>query len=391
MSDLALAIARLQARSSFMFELLERLVRINSFTRNVAGVEAAGEALRQALAIDSLRPTARSGGELGTHLCFSTPAAEEQPAMLLVGHHDTVFPPGSFEGFAREGDLARGPGVLDMKGGLALVATALRALDDAGVLAALPLRFISVSDEEIGSPSSQPWLEELAASARCALVFEAGRAGDAIITARRGVGHARLTAHGKAAHAGNALAEGANAIWALARCIDALQRANGAIPGASLNVGLAHGGSARNSVPDLASCELDLRFSDAEGQAALLGLLEEVCRDPALALPGTRVSLEATVARRPWARTRTSAELCARYGACQRAAGLSWSETGTIGGGSDANTLGASGVPTIDGLGPRGAGFHTHDEHAQLSSFVPKAEALVRFLLEPPPQNSDRA
>lgn len=393
MSDLPRAIARLEARSSFLFELLERMVRVNSFSKNVAGVEATGALLREALAVDALQLSTRPGADVGTQLCFSTPAAAQQPAVLLVGHHDTVFPPGSFEGFTREQDVARGPGVLDMKGGLALVAAALRALDDAGLLAALPLRFISVSDEEIGSPSSRPWLEQLASGARCALVFEAGRAGDAIITARRGVGHARLTAHGKAAHAGNALAEGANAIWALARCIDALQRESGSVPGASLNVGLVRGGSARNTVPDLASCELDLRFRDAAGQTALLSLLEQVCRDRALAIAGTRIELEVTVAREPWVRTQASAELCARYGACQQAAGLAWSEAQTIGGGSDANTIGARGVPTIDGLGPRGAGFHTHDEHALISSFLPKAEALLRFLLElrGPDQNSDRA
>jgi glutamate carboxypeptidase len=387
-SDLERALTALRGRASFMFELLERMVRINSFTRNVSGVDATGAELRAALSIDALLPELRAGAELGTHLCFSTPAAERLPAVLLVGHHDTVFPPGTFEGFTCAQDVVRGPGVLDMKGGLALVATALRALDDAGLLAALPLRFISVSDEEIGSPSSAAWLEELAASARCALVFEAGRAGDAIITARRGVGHARVTAHGKAAHAGNALADGANAIWALARCIDALQSRSLGIAGAALNVGLVRGGRARNTVPDLASCELDLRFSDATDQAALLALLEEASRD---ALAGTRLELETHVARMPWAHTQASSALCARYGACQQAAGLSWSEAPTIGGGSDGNTLGARGLPTIDGLGPRGAGFHTHDEHALLSSFLPKAEALVRFLLDELDQKNERA
>jgi glutamate carboxypeptidase len=383
LSVLERAIARLGARSNFMFALLERMVRINSFTQNLAGVEAVGAELRRALAIDALTLSTRSGGGLGTHLCFSTPAAARERPVLLIGHHDTVFPPGSFEDFSCVQDVARGPGVLDMKGGLSLVASALLALDDAGLLATLPLRFISVSDEEIGSPSSAAWLEELGAGARCALVFEAGRAGDAIITARRGVGHARLTAHGKAAHAGNALGEGANAIWALARCIDALQQGSGAIPGASLNVGLVRGGSTRNTVPALASCEIDLRFQDPEGQRALLARLEAVCSDRALALAGTRVELEASVARKPWVRSEASAALCARYGACQEAAGLSFREAETIGGGSDANTLGASGVPTIDGLGPRGSGFHTHEEQALLSSFLPKAEALLRFLLEP--------
>ncbi len=380
-SEVARVLDLFRARSAFMFALLERMVRINSFTANVAGVDAVGEELRRALSGIPLSLTTRTGSGVGTHLCFATPAAAEQPAVLLIGHHDTVFPPGSFEGFDVAGDTARGPGVLDMKGGLSIVAAALLALHDAGLLAAVPLCFVSVSDEEIGSPTSRGWLQELAARARCGLVFEAGRAGDAIITARRGGGHASLQAHGKAAHAGNALAEGKNAIWALARCIDLLQQSNGSIPGASVNVGLVRGGSARNTVPDFASCELDLRFSDAEGQAVLLAALQRACDASMLSVAGTRVEAQISITREPWTRSQASAELCARYGACQTAAGLLWSEAGIIGGGSDANTLGARGVATIDGLGPRGSGFHTHDEQVQLSSFLLKGEALLRFLL----------
>jgi glutamate carboxypeptidase len=364
-----------------MLELLEQLVRINSHTQNVPGVEAVGALLQEALAVASLQLETRACGGFGTHLCFATRVAAARPAVLLLGHHDTVFPPGSFEGFRMAEDIAHGPGVLDMKGGLAIATTVLLALHEAGLLRDLPLRFVSVSDEEMGSPSSRRWLEQLAPSTSAALVFEAGRAGDAVITARRGVGHATLTSRGKAAHAGNALADGTNAIWALARCIDLVQQLNGRIAGASANVGLVRGGSARNTVPDLASCELDLRFSDASGKAALVAQVEAACHAAVVGLPGAHIEAQISVTRQPWARTEASAALCARYGECQRAAGLSWSEAGTIGGGSDANTLGAAGVPTIDGLGPRGSGFHTQDEQVLLSSFLPKAEALLRFLL----------
>jgi glutamate carboxypeptidase len=271
--------------------------------------------------------------------------------------------------------------VLDMKSGLALITCVLSLLDEAGLLANLPLRFISVSDEEIGSPSSQPWLRDLAQGARCALVFEAGRTGDKLITARRGSGHALVTAHGKAAHAGNALAEGRNAIWALARFIDHAQGAQNAFAGASLNVGLVRGGSARNTVPDTASCEVDLRFSDAAGESALRAALEAACQRAEADVPGTRCELVWTTARKPWARSAGSAALCNEYAACQRAAGLLAGEADVIGGGSDANTIGALDVPTLDGLGPRGSGFHTPDEQIEIDSLPLKAEALLRFLL----------
>lgn len=373
---------RLRLRAPEILALTERMVAINSHTRNPAGVDAVGEVLAQALSGSSLALTRKAGGAgLGAHLLFETPAAGSGRPILLIGHHDTVFPPGTFEGFRQAEGRAYGPGVLDMKGGLALVAIVLLVLDEAGLLAALPLRFFSVSDEEIGSPSSQPWVSTLAQGARCGLVFEAGRAGDKLITARRGSGNAIATAHGKAAHAGNALREGRNAIWALARFIDYAQCAQHAFPGAGLNVGLVQGGSARNTVPDHARCEVDLRFSDAAGESALRAALEEACAKASAEVPDTRCELAWTTSRRPWARSAESAELCQVYNECQQAAGLLAGEADVIGGGSDANTVGALGIPTIDGLGPRGTGFHTPDEWIEIASLGMKAEALLRFLL----------
>ncbi len=379
-SALSELLTRLSARAPEILALTERMVRINSHTRNAQGVDAVGRVLAAALPSRSLVRREQPAEGFGTHLCFETAQAGKAPCLLLIGHHDTVFPPGSFEGFRQEGAHAFGPGVLDTKGGLALIAVVLSVLDEAGALASLPLRFISVSDEEVGSPTSRAWLEQLARGAQAALVFEAGRAGDKLITSRRGVGSALCIAHGKAAHSGNALAEGRNAIWALARFIDHAQRMNAMIVGASLNVGLVRGGSARNTVPERAECELDLRFSDAEGQHALAAALAGAAQDAGSEVEGTRFELTTHIARKPWARSAASSELCARYGACQRESGLGSGETDTIGGGSDANTVGALGVPAIDGLGPRGRGFHTHDEQIEVASLALKAEALLRFL-----------
>jgi glutamate carboxypeptidase len=380
-TDLPALLARLAACAPHILELTERLVRVNSHTRNVAGVDAVGRELAQAVPRSTLSLRELKGDQLGTHLCFETKATASEPCLLLIGHHDTVFPPGTFDGFRRDGERAYGPGVLDMKGGLALVATVLSVLDAAGLLADLPIRFISVSDEEIGSPTSRGWLEQLARGAHAALVFEAGRAGDKLITARRGSGSALCVAHGKAAHAGNALAEGHNAIWTLSRFIDKAQRLNGSIAGASLNVGLAAGGTARNTVPDRAQCELDLRFSDPEGESALGAALLRVGEEAAREVPGTRLELTISTSRKPWARSDAAAALCARYAKCQEESGLLSGEADTIGGGSDANTVGAIGVPTIDGLGPRGRGFHTKDEQIEIASLARKAEALLRFIV----------
>jgi glutamate carboxypeptidase len=108
-----------------------------------------------------------------------------------------------------------------------------------------------------------------------------------------------------------------------------------------------------------------------------LSTVEEIARE----MPGTRLELISSTSRKPWARTPGSLALCARYGQCQRESGLSSGEADTIGGGSDANTVGALGVPTIDGLGPRGSGFHTPDEQIEVASLALKAEALLRFIV----------
>lgn len=381
MIALAEACAALHEASGAMLPLLERLVRVNSYSRNVQGVNAVGNLLMEALATLPLLPTVDSDERGVRHLSFATESADDAPCLLLIGHHDTVFPPGEFERFAVEGDLVRGPGVLDMKGGLVLIVHVLGTLHALGLLDALPLRFVSVGDEEIGSPASRPLLEALVPRARAALVFEAGRVGDALVTSRRGSGHALVSVAGKAAHAGNARAEGRSAIWALAKYIDRAEALNGTLPGASVNVGLVRGGSARNTVPEQASAELDLRFSDAAGERTLAAALAQIASDVETAIPGTRIAQELVVARKPWERSDASSALAARYGAAQRAAGLAFSEAPRMGGGSDANTVGALGLPAIDGLGPRGANFHTHDEYLELSSLPKKAEALLRFVL----------
>lgn len=375
------ALEALRRRTGEMLVLTEALVRINSFTKNVPGVDAVGEKLCEALSDLPLEVSRVDGSPWGAHYAFATKAAASGPCTLLIGHHDTVFPPGSFEGFRADGTHAYGPGVLDMKGGLALIVCVLHCLYDAGVLEALPLRFVSVSDEEVGSPNSRSLLCDLASSAREALVFEAGRAHDAIVTARRGTGFARVCAHGRAAHAGNALKEGRNAIWALARFIDRAQALNERIPGASLNTGLVHGGSSRNTVPAFAEAELDLRVDDATSQQQLFAALERCAQEVSGELEGTRVELELTMTRDPWERSEASVALCQRYLACQREAGLSGGEAPRQGGGSDANTVAACGLPVIDGLGPRGSGFHTPHEQVEIASFPLKAEALLRFLL----------
>jgi glutamate carboxypeptidase len=296
--------------------------------------------------------------------------------VALVGHLDTVFPPGTFEGYRVDGPLRRGPGVLDMKGGLVVIGWALKALvtTGGGLHTLPPLRIVIVSDEEVGSPEGAPLIRHTLAGAQAALIFESGRANDAIVTQRKGVGNVTAHAQGRAAHAGNAYWEGENAIWALARFVDRAQQLSARDSDVTVNVGLISGGTSKNTVPAEAKAELDLRFPTAAAEAALRGALQAVAAE-------TKIRLENGPGRTPMERLPGTAPLLAAYGACAHAHGLSKDEAPRQGGGSDGNTTAALGIPTLDALGPRGKGFHTHDEYIEAATLVSRAQALADFLI----------
>ncbi len=373
------ALEWLRGQGPEMERALGALVDQNSHTENRAGADRVAAMLRELFALPGLGVEGRPNDRFGEHLLVSSAVAGADD-VLLVGHHDTVFPVGTFEGVREDGELLRGPGVLDMKGGLIVIRFALAALSRAGLLDRIPLRVVSVSDEEVGSPTSQPILRSLAPHAACALVFESGRPNDAIVTTRKATGGATVTARGKAAHAGAKHDEGRNAIWALARFIDRAQRLTDYPRGVTINVGKIEGGQGKNTVPDLALAHLDLRYSAPADGAYVLEALAQVAREAAGEVPGTSVEVSAAVSRPPMTKTAASAALLGEYAACARAAGLGAAEAPPTGGGSDANTVSAVGLAAIDALGPRGSGFHTLDEHIVRTTLVPKAEALVRFL-----------
>ncbi len=372
------AVRWLRDRRSDMERLLALLVQENSFTAHREGGNRVGALLREALDVPTLTCSVHRSERFADGLVFAT-AASGRPA-ILVGHLDTVFPPGTFEGFRQHEGRAFGPGVLDMKGGLVVAVFTLLALQQIDALRRLPMRFVVVGDEELGSPESQALLRGTAREASFGLVFEGGRDGDAIVTRRRGIATAVATAIGRAAHAGNAHAAGVNAIWALARFIDLAQSRTEDHSGRAVNVGMVSGGSSKNTVPDRARCDIDLRFTTRGDGEALLDLLRSDAARAASTVPGAAIEFEGRVSRDPLERTAASARLLEDYLDCARASGLGAQEAGLVGGGSDANTLAALGVPCIDGLGPRGSGYHTHDEQIELDTLVPKAEAAARLL-----------
>jgi glutamate carboxypeptidase len=372
-----------RGRQEAFEEALRDLVEVNSFTENTPGGAETGRRLRRWMELPGLEVEIVPGGRFADHLVFRSEGDPRLAPVALLGHLDTVFPPGVFEGYRVDGPLRRGPGVLDMKGGLVVIAFALKGLVEAfpGGLAALPpLRIVVVSDEEVGSPEGSTVIREAIAGSGAALVFESGRAHDAIITSRKGTGAVTAVAYGKAAHAGNAHAEGKNAIWALARWVDAVQQLTDYDRGVTVNVGKVFGGQGKNTVPDRAEAQADIRYITRADGEALVSRMRTAAAAAADSVPGTRIELSGGVGREPLERTPANVALMEAYGLCARAAGLGATEAPLIGGGSDASTSAAMGIPSIDGLGPRGKGFHTVDEHIEVETLVTKAEALARFL-----------
>lgn len=374
--------AWLDDKQHAMEQALEGLVAVNSYTDNPEGGRKVAALLRQLFALSGLEAASHPSQRFADHLVFrSRGQASNKGAVALVGHLDTVFPPGTFEGYRQSGEYAYGPGVLDMKGGLVVVAFAIQALAATlGLERVVPLRVVIVSDEEVGSPEGQGVIAAAASGANACLVFEAGRTGDAIITRRKGTGAMTALFHGRAAHAGNNHKDGANALWALARFVDGVQSLTRYEEGVTVNVGRASGGETTNTVPDRAEAQVDLRFTTHASADVLMASIRRVAEEAAASVPGTRFELLGGVQRLPLERTEASASLLAQYAQSARAYGLGDVEAGLIGGGSDASTASALGIPAIDGLGPRGSGFHTKDERIEVSSLVPKAKALAHFL-----------
>jgi glutamate carboxypeptidase len=340
-------------------------------------------------------------GVFADHRVYSTPATRgDDVTLALVGHVDTVYP--ASMGFLRmtrddgpagpaTGDVVRGPGVLDMKSGLTAMLCALRAVRAVTPerWARLRLRIVCVSDEEVGSPSSAALYERLAPRLSGGLVFEAGRAGDRIVTSRAGSASFEIVVHGRAAHAGNHHAQGINAIAVLARLVLRAEAITDYARGILVNVGIIAGGTAKNTVPELARCVVDSRFLTVADAHEVVDRLRALAADPfgdepdvPARLREARVELLGGIARPPMEVIEGTQALRLRYEAHAAAAGLSVGEAPRQGGGSDANLLAALGVPCIDGLGPAGEHFHHPKEWSSLASLRRRTQALACLLAE---------
>lgn len=319
------------------------------------------------------RPRAAS---TAAHVLADWPAAG--PRVLLLGHFDTVWPVGQLARMPieeRDGRLF-GPGVLDMKAGLAIGLLAVRAIREGVPADRRPhVSLLATSDEEVGSATSRQVIERLGRESAAVLVLEPALPGGAVKTSRKGVGEYEIAAHGVSAHAGVAPGAGASAIHELARQIVAIERLNDATRGISVNVGVIGGGTRSNVVAEQARAQVDVRVARAADAAAVTAALA------ALAPADPRVRLEVTggLNRPPMERSPATVRLYELARDVARQLGRDLGE-GATGGGSDGNLTAALGIPTLDGLGAVGDGPHALDEHVVVDD-LPWRAALVAGLM----------
>jgi glutamate carboxypeptidase len=357
-------------------QTIERFVRLESPTLDKRAVDLCGsEVGRQLAAIGgSVREVPCQ--ESGNHVTAEFGGGRRQ--ILLLGHFDTVWPVGSLSGMPlveRDGRLF-GPGILDMKSGIAIGMLALRALATASTGPMPHVVFLLTADEETGSRTSRTLVEEEARRSEAVLVLEPALPDGALKTARKGCGQFEITVTGVAAHAGIAPEKGANAILELCDRLQLVERLQDSGRGTSLTVSLISGGTRSNVVPARASATIDARaVSKVEA-----GRITEALFSLRAKRAGTTVQVAGGIERPPLERT---ASVAALYGLAQsvgRQLGIDVSE-GATGGGSDGNFTAALGVPTLDGLGGIGDGAHALDEHVVLDMLAPRA-ALVAGLVQ---------
>lgn len=366
--------------TSEMLADLERLVNVESPSHQLEAIAASAGAVAELMERRLGSAPALVDSPAGAHVHWR---AAGEPRLLLLGHHDTVFPLGSLAArpFAVADGRATGPGVFDMKGGIVLAVHAVAALaagrEGSG---GRGIELLFSADEEVGSAASRQLIEERARACGQVLVLEPAADGGALKIGRKGVGMYRVTVTGRAAHAGLEPEQGVNALVEAAHQVLAIVEI--AAPGAGTTVTptVAAAGTAENVVPAVATVAVDVRVTSSDEADRVDAAMA------ALGATNTAATITVTggVNRPPMAES-ASAVLFAEAEEAGRDAGLAPFAGVSVGGGSDGNFTAAIGVPTLDGLGVVGGGAHADHEWVDVARLPERAcllAALIRRLCQ---------
>jgi glutamate carboxypeptidase len=314
----------------------------------------------------------------GNHLEVTFAGQRNRVPILLLGHFDTVYDIGTLKRMPWREEKGRlsGPGVFDMKSGIAQMMFALQSLREAAGSLPRPVKVLLVSDEEEGSATSRALTERLAKQCASVLVCEPSGPGGALKTARKGVGSFIVKVAGRSSHAGLDFEKGHSAIVELAHQIHAITRLTDMKRGVTLNVGVIRGGTRTNVVAAEASAEIDLRIARKEDGARM----ERKIFSLRAVNPKCQVEISGGINRPPLERTKQVAELFELARGIGRELGIELKEI-AVGGGSDGNFTAGLGIPTLDGLGGVGDGAHAAHEYV-VADELPRRAALLAGLIQ---------
>lgn len=321
--------------------------------------------------------------EEGKALIAEIPGDSRAP-VLLLGHIDTVFPVGEAarRPFTVEGSRVTGPGALDMKGGVAVMLSALKALHSAG-FSGRPLKVILVSDEEIAHNGSKATVMLQREARGCAACFncETGYEDNSLVIGRKGGVVFKAAVHGIAAHAGNNPRQGRSAIWEMAKKIDDIQNMTDWDKGITFNVGTIKGGTVSNAIPGYCEVEGDIRFQDPDISPFVKEELLKVLNHTYI--EGTKTELllyhEGMLPMKMTEENRKLFEFVKKTG---EENGIPVSEGKLVGGGSDSGYVVYAGVPTVCAMGVKGRFNHTRYEYALKDSLFERAKLLGAVILK---------
>ena len=340
------------------------------------GVIVAEEARRLGGQVEVI-PNQETGDHVLARFLPTRPSTFDlKPSILILCHMDTVFPLGTIQKtpYREEGDKIFGPGTLDMKAGIVISLAAIESAQRSGLNR--PVTLLCTSDEEIGSQTSRSLIESLAKESTLVLVMEGALLDGSLKTWRKGVGQFIVTTHGRAAHSGGDHQAGRNAIEEMAHQVIVIQKLTDYSKQTTVNVGVMHGGTVSNVVPEEARVEVDVRVMQPGEWERLEGEIQKLTP----ALDGTRIEISGGLNRPPMpfddkmkATFEKAKSIAAQIGMELKAGGT--------GGASDGNFIAPLGIPLLDGMGAVGEGYHSEREYIFTDSMEQKAR-LVAALLE---------
>ncbi len=358
--------------------LLQELAEINSHSYNQQGLLRILNRLEDAF---SILPAKMEKILLPEGKCaLSLRKKGKGKPIFLCGHMDTVFPKeAAFQKTTQIGpNILKGPGVADMKGGLVVMLTALKALERSPFGENVSWEVLIVPDEEIGSPFSCSLFQKIANRCSVGLIFEPTLPDGKVVVARKGSLNLHIVAKGKAAHAGRDFFEGRSAILSLAHFLHEARSL--AEEGVIFNVGKIQGGTATNVVADFAEAHLNIRSESQEGIDTLLGKLQQLAKTIG-ENHGAPLHIQIHSARPPKKRDEKTEQLLQEIEQCAKKLGRPFTTT-TSGGTTDGNNFAALGLANIDTMGVRGGKLHTEEEYMEISSLTEQAELTAYFLMK---------